>query len=524
MLIPFFASYLCLLSTHKFQKVNIQKKTDAAIVFDASKESVFKIKTNKATGTGFLFKNSNTVATCYHVIEGATAISVEGSNDAKWDVVSIQYNEKADVAVLTIDRPSSRKPLQPVKSLPQIGEKAFVIGNPLGFLTNSLTEGIVSAIRRDSEADATVIQVSAAISPGNSGSPILNAAGQVMGFASFSFSKGQSLNMGISHEELQKVLLKENLSSERFYNLSRLSDLSNDGSINGIHTKNEPPLPPKFSEKQKNDLGRLFEKISLTYIDAYERDEGTKLKHLAVSAFSEFWINSKSLYSELSSLPNLDRDVDMYKAALTRYSSAVFSYEEFENTLFGGYELLYKWKKEEGQRQLDNVQETKSQVRQSYFCLFNIFRDSPDLNELVFPGWLKFYNEFRSLRLSEDGIDSQVIPEPNSQACEFATSCFGPGGKAKIDDIVSNGDKSYTKAKSELEIVRRGDKLTEICDLNNVWHKVDNWNQLCNVLGNIKKRNVAQKTFQLKARVVTRKGSSIVDIWMGEVNPKIKEN
>lgn len=513
MISTFLAGYFCLLPSTTLQKVNTQKKTDAAIVFNASKESVFKIKTNKATGTGFLFKNSNTVATCYHVIEGATSITVEGSNDAKWDVVSIQYNEKADVAVLTIDRPSSRKPLQPIKSLPQIGEKAFVIGNPLGFLTNSLTEGIVSAIRRDSESDATVIQVSAAISPGSSGSPILNAAGQVMGFASFSFAKGQSLNMGISHEELQKVLLREDIPAGLFYTNIRKNELEDDGA------QISPLLPSKLSEKQKKDLVRLLEKITLTYIDVCDRDEFlVGQKDSAVSAFSKFWVNSNSSYSELANLPDLVRLVDSFESALTRYTRADSDFQKFIDlsrlSIIDDFVKKIKqfdWAKEEA----------RHKVFEAYNSSALLICSQPDLSLQNFPGWLKFYYSSKYLRFSEDGIVSKVIPEPYSQACELADSCLGPGGWPILSSN-RDRDKTYEEAISELAVVRRGDKITEICDLNNDWHQVDDWDQLCDLLEKIQKQNVAMKTFKLKARVKTQKGSTIYYVWMGEVDRLIK--
>lgn len=506
MISTFLACYFCLLPSPTLQKVNTQKKTDAAIVFDASKESVFKIKTNKATGTGFLFKTSNTVATCYHVIEGATAISVEGSNDAKWDVVSIQYNEKADVAVLTIDRPSSRKPLQPVKSLPQIGEKAFVIGNPLGFLTNSLTEGIVSAIRRDSEADATVIQVSAAISPGSSGSPILNAAGQVMGFASFTFARGQALNMGISHDELQKVFLREGITAGVFYDNARKNELESDSA------RNNPLEPSKFSEKQKKDLIRLYEKIILTYIDGYERDASAGQKDAAVSAFSKFWINSNSNYSDLANLPDLVRFVDGFESALTRYARVEGDYQKFiDLSKLSVIDDFRKKIKQFGEER----GEAENKVREAYYSLQRLFGFHPDLSLLIYPGWLKFYRNWNLLRFSEDGVASIVIPEPYSQECELADSCLGPGGWTIL---TSDRDKTYEEAKSELAVVRRGDKISEICDLNNDWHQVANWDQLCDLLDKIQKQNVAMKTFKLKARVKTQKGSTIFYIWMGEID------
>jgi len=141
--------------------------------------SVFKVVAGDSVGTGFLFGNGTTVATCLHVVKGGGKIRVLGSGKAEWQVVGLRIRPESDVALLTLDKPSSRAALQPAASSPQIGDRLYVIGNRLGFLTNSLSDGIVSALR--SQKDVGLVQFTAPISPGSSGSPVINVQGEVIG-------------------------------------------------------------------------------------------------------------------------------------------------------------------------------------------------------------------------------------------------------------------------------------------------------------------------------------------------------
>jgi hypothetical protein len=507
MINTFLACYFEFVIQNKPQKVNVQQ-TEAARVYAASKESVFKIETNSSTGTGFLFKNSNTIVTCYHVIEGATSIKVAGSNNASWNVTQIQYNKKTDVAILTIDRPSSRKPIQPAKSIPLVGEKAFVIGNPLGFLTNSLTEGIVSAVRLDAESNATIIQVSAAISPGSSGSPILNSSNQLIAFASFTFAKGQSLNMGISFEELDKTLRSDALSIEQFFTNSKLENSKN--RIDDDSSSVQPIPDLGYTERQQNEIIRLLEKIALTKIDAIERREATASQKIsAVSEFSKFWTLSNMQYAELPFPPGFIRLVDSFETALNRYALALKEYYNTDRKYSDEVTLdrILEKSYERVKPMTDNV----NNILTAEIRLNIILSTDLNLRKLKYDGWFKYYLSYSLLKFSEDGFASYVVPEPYSLNCELATSCLGNFKKEVAEKFFEkNPHSSFEEMLFGLSCARRGDEIIAITDTTDKWYSVKNWDQLCNVIEIVRSQIVRNqskdKNVKLHAKVKKQNG------------------
>ncbi len=178
-------------------KPQVEKKLTPKQIFQTYNDSVVKVVTNDGSGSGFFVKNGLLVATCYHVIKGATSIEVQGTRGEKWQVGFVYLDKDSDAAILKLADDSGRKPI-PFGDFTKLstGDDLSIIGNPLGFLDQSLTTGIVSARRNDGNVD--LIQTTAAISPGSSGSPVLNAFGQFVGFVSFHFTEGQSLNMAVS--------------------------------------------------------------------------------------------------------------------------------------------------------------------------------------------------------------------------------------------------------------------------------------------------------------------------------------
>jgi tetratricopeptide (TPR) repeat protein len=90
-------------------------------------------------------------------------------------------------------------------NVPSEGEDIFVIGNPLG-LESTVSSGIVSAVR-DIPAFGKILQITAPVSPGSSGSPVINSKGEVIGIATFIFTKGQNLNFAIPSDKI--IALKE---------------------------------------------------------------------------------------------------------------------------------------------------------------------------------------------------------------------------------------------------------------------------------------------------------------------------
>lgn len=146
-----------------------------------------------AFGTGF-FAGPNQVVTNFHVIDGASFVTINALNSGRvYEVTMVNgHSIENDLAILLID--GVEKPLSITEVLPKVGDTVYVNGNPKG-LIGTFSSGIVSAIR--GESDNTRIQITAPISPGSSGSPVMNAKGEVIGVASSGVLNGQNLNFAI---------------------------------------------------------------------------------------------------------------------------------------------------------------------------------------------------------------------------------------------------------------------------------------------------------------------------------------
>jgi len=159
-----------------------------------------------AEGSGFIVDPSGVIVTNNHVVDGASNITITLNDGREFPVTSIidcNPNENYDYCLLKIDAKNLPKaPLADSNAL-QIGEKVYCIGNPLG-LTYSLSDGMLSGIR-DFEG-AKWLQFTAPISPGNSGGPVLNAEGKVIGITTFLLQLGQNLNFALAINEIKRAI------------------------------------------------------------------------------------------------------------------------------------------------------------------------------------------------------------------------------------------------------------------------------------------------------------------------------
>lgn len=146
-------------------------------------------------GSGFII-DDEFVATNVHVIEGGSSAYVLKNGEQKRYAVSgyVAIDRLNDIVILKVSELHGNKLPFGSMTFPEIGEKIYAIGNPKG-LNGTFSEGIISGIRKiDSNQ---VLQITAPISPGSSGGPVLNSSGQVIGIAFGSFTSGQSLNFAI---------------------------------------------------------------------------------------------------------------------------------------------------------------------------------------------------------------------------------------------------------------------------------------------------------------------------------------
>ena len=141
----------------------------------------------RAQGSGFVIDESGYIVTNYHVVAGATDIEVSFSNRESMKANVVGTDQSTDIALLKVN--ADARALTPLdlgnSERVQVGDAVVAIGNPFGF-ERSITAGIVSALQRTIESPAEspidrVIQTDAPINRGNSGGPLLNSTGQVIG-------------------------------------------------------------------------------------------------------------------------------------------------------------------------------------------------------------------------------------------------------------------------------------------------------------------------------------------------------
>jgi serine protease Do len=155
-------------------------------------------------GSGF-FIDADRVVTNRHVIDNAYRAEVHSYNGSIYQVKGVvAVDAEGDIALLKVDAPPNQvRPLLLDRTSPQEGESIVVIGNPFG-LEGSVTNGIVSAVR-DIPTFGRIIQITAPISPGSSGSPVVNMQGQVIGVATLQITGGQSINFAIPSERISQL-------------------------------------------------------------------------------------------------------------------------------------------------------------------------------------------------------------------------------------------------------------------------------------------------------------------------------
>ena len=187
----------------------------AELIANAEKSLVrIEVETNQGAGlgSGYVVESSGVVVTNVHVMAGARTAKVIFPDDKTFEVTGTYLvDPKRDICVLQIT--GKDLPVLPMaEQLPRKGEEVIALGSPQG-LSFTATRGIVSAIRRAEELDddklGKWVQVDAALSPGNSGGPIINRKGKLVAMSTLaSFGQSQNLNFGISVKDIAAAVKK----------------------------------------------------------------------------------------------------------------------------------------------------------------------------------------------------------------------------------------------------------------------------------------------------------------------------
>lgn len=180
-------------------------KGDFSGVIEDAVKSVVTVRTDHSLGTGFIVDERGYVVTNFHVIAGARRLAISTAERQLLQAQFIGADRFRDLALLKIEGNYRALQLADSDKL-QVGNKVVAIGNPLG-LSFTVTEGIISALERvGPNGLAEYIQTDVSLNPGNSGGPLINTQGRVVGINNFKIGNAESLGFALESNVLKEAL------------------------------------------------------------------------------------------------------------------------------------------------------------------------------------------------------------------------------------------------------------------------------------------------------------------------------
>lgn len=226
-------------------------------------------------GSGFVLEN-NLIATNFHVIENSYGgfVKLVGSEKEYKIIGLIEKSEKYDLAIISVEGLFAPKLLLGDFTKVEIGESIYVIGNPSG-LEGTFSQGIVSGIR--TIENEKLLQITAPISPGSSGGPVMNNNGEVIGISVATLRDGQNLNFAIPIDYLKSMFEKSDKTTKSFFNTTTRSGPTGSyinsmgtGVTNGVIATqfrwSENPYIGQYNFSIKNNLDKAIADIQCLVI------------------------------------------------------------------------------------------------------------------------------------------------------------------------------------------------------------------------------------------------------------------
>ena len=256
---------------------------DVKSVFEATRPSVLLIvaydENDQPTGmgSGFFFGDTKTIATNLHVVQNAAKLAIKlSSGETGWIDTVLGVDAERDLALLQSNVTGT--PIKAAGRLPDIGEDILAIGNPSG-LEGTVSTGIISGIR--TEDGSQYFQITAPISPGSSGGPIIDEHNEVLGVSTFYLDGAQSLNFAMPAAYLTKLYSKKSEATLAALKSSTNSALKRvEGNVKIMFAEMKY-YPGNFSDLMLsvvNKSGNLIKNIKIV-VNYFGSDKETPIHH-----------------------------------------------------------------------------------------------------------------------------------------------------------------------------------------------------------------------------------------------------
>lgn len=298
------------------------------------------IDTNLLNGSGFIFTEDGLIGTNYHVVDGIDSLLVKTSDGTFYDAELLLIDEKNDMAILRIKNANGTKfpTIRFANSdVLKVGQEVFAIGSPLGY-EYTISQGIIAGIRDNEKVSFTdpvtyapieksfekVIQITAAISPGNSGGALFNRKGEVIGITTYTYTGYGNLNFALAINSFVYFMnsvdlanIDSNEESKRkraeslyFSNLRLANNFKSEATYNWYYVKQKDTMKTldTFVVKQDSIAKMNFDKAETFYY---------KCINIAPDSFS--------VYREMMDLyvycENFNKAENLYDTIKTRFQS-----------------------------------------------------------------------------------------------------------------------------------------------------------------------------------------------------------
>lgn len=178
---------------------------DFSAVIEQAVKGVVSVSTDISAGSGFFINTDGYVVTNRHVLVGARRVSVQTYDDKSLAAVLIGADKERDLALLKVSGTHNALSLADSNNL-QVGQKVIAIGNPLG-LSFTVTQGILSALDREGlNGLPEYIQTDVSLNPGNSGGPLIDVQGKVIGINNFKVGGAESLGFALESNSVRNTI------------------------------------------------------------------------------------------------------------------------------------------------------------------------------------------------------------------------------------------------------------------------------------------------------------------------------
>lgn len=324
-------------------------------------------------GSGFIFDESGFIGTNYHVVDGIDSILVKTSDGTFHDAELIIFDEKNDMAIIKINPPRRTENIKfPVikfgnSDVVKVGQDVFAIGSPLGY-EYTISQGIVAGIRDNEKVSFTdrltymlveknfdkVIQITAAISPGNSGGALFNRKGEVIGITTYTYTGYGNLNFSIAinsfinfknsidlaNIETNEEAIKKRKESLYFSNLRLARTFKEQVYNNWYYVKQKDTMKvlDTFTVRQDSIARMYFSKSENYFLNCMELQPDSFIVYqnlMDMYVFTESYLKAEELYKSIRVRFQSDSLLNLLSSSLAdaytlskEYKKALHFYEK----------------------------------------------------------------------------------------------------------------------------------------------------------------------------------------------------